>query len=123
MTLTHTVIDDDSATLRMLVLSTTTVEVMEGDETGATYTVRLGTEPSATTTVVISGYADTDLNLSVESLTFTTSRHRPARESWLGTGALTPPGAEYAGETADLAVTAMTATARHWEHDHDTARR
>ena len=35
----------------MLVLSTTTVEVMEGAETGATYTVRLGTEPSATTTV------------------------------------------------------------------------
>ena len=46
----------------MLVLSTTTVEVMEGDATGATYTVRLGTEPSATTTVVISGYADTDVS-------------------------------------------------------------
>ena len=35
---------------------------MEGAETGATYTVRLGTEPSATTTVVISGYADTDVD-------------------------------------------------------------
>ena len=30
---------------------------MEGDETGVTYTVRLGTEPSATTTVTVSGQA------------------------------------------------------------------
>ena len=37
-----------------------------------TYTVRLGTEPSATTTVVISGYADTDVDLSTTFLTFTT---------------------------------------------------
>ena len=55
-----TVIDDDSA---MLVLSTTTVEVMEGDATGVTYTVRLATQPSATTTVAISGQGNTDVSV------------------------------------------------------------
>ena len=103
-------IDDDSASL---VLSTTTVEVMEGDETGATYTVRLGTEPSATTTVVISGYADTDVDLSVESLTFTTSSWDTAQRVTVMAGddhdtaddmvtlTHTASGAEYAGVSAD----------------------
>ena len=111
-----TVIDDDSASL---VLSTTTVEVMEGDEPGATYTVRLGTEPSATTTVAISGYADTDLNLSVESLTFTTENWSTAQSVTVMAGddhdtaddmvtlAHTASGAEYAGESAELAVTVI----------------
>ena len=44
---------------------------MEGDATGVTYTVSTGTEPSATTTVVISGYADTDVSVDNATLTFT----------------------------------------------------
>ena len=113
-----TVIDDDSA---MLVLSTTTVEVMEGDATGVTYTVRLGTEPSATTTVVISGQANTDVSLSaLTSLTFTTAnwstaqtrdRHgwgRPRHRRRHGDAhSHASGGGEYAGVSAALAVTVI----------------
>ena len=124
-----TVIDDDSA---MLVLSTTTVEVMEGAETGATYTVRLGTEPSATTTVTISGQANTDVSLSTTSLTFTTANWSTAQSVTVMAGddhdtaddavtlAHSASGAEYAGETADLAVTVIDddSAITGPEHDH-----
>ena len=108
-TLPVTVVDDDTA---MLVLSTTTVKVMEGDETGATYTVRLGTEPGATTTVAISGYADTDVDLSTTSLTFTTS-------SWSTPQAVKVTAADDA-DTADEAVT-LAHSASGAEYDSVTA--
>ena len=60
-----------------LVLSTSSVTVGEADTTGESYTVRLATRPSATTTVEVSGHGGTDLNLSglsaSSTLTFTTS--------------------------------------------------
>ena len=108
---------------------------MEGDATGATYTVKLGTEPSATTTVVISGYADTDLNLSVESLTFTTSRtgstaqrvtvmagddHDTADD--MVTLTHTASGAEYAGVSAALAVTVIDDDSAITRAEHDDRR-
>ena len=111
-----TVIDDDTPEL---ILSTTTLEVMEGDETGATYTVRLGTQPSATTTVTISGYADTDVDLSTTSLTFTTGNWNTPQTVKVTAGpdhdddddavtlAHSASGAEYEDVSAALAVTVI----------------
>ena len=44
---------------------------MEGDAGGATYTVRLGTEPSAEVTVTVSGQIGTDVSVDKATLTFT----------------------------------------------------
>ena len=73
--LTVTVTDDDTAAI---VLSPTSLTVTEGDTNGASYTVKLTTEPSATVTVTIGGHSGTDLTLSGDTLnsnqlTFTTS--------------------------------------------------
>ena len=107
-----TVTDDESVGLT---LSTTALGVTEGDD--AEYTVRLATQPSATVTVAITGQASTDLTLSAASLTFTTSTWNTAQTVTVSaaedddavndTATLlhTASGGDYAGETAEVAVT------------------
>ena len=70
--LTVTVTDND----RGIVFDPTSLTVEEGDATGATYTVKLATQPSEDVTVTVSGQASTDLELtglSANILTFTTA--------------------------------------------------
>ena len=107
-----TVTDDESVGLT---LSTTALGVTEGDD--AEYTVRLATQPTATVTVAVTGQADTDLTLSAASLTFTTSTWNTAQTVTVSaaedddavndTATLlhTASGGDYAGETAEVAVT------------------
>ena len=107
-----TVTDDDTAGLT---LSTATLGVAEGDD--AEYTVRLATQPTATVTVAVTGQASTDLTLSAASLTFTTSTWSTAQTVTVSaaedidaandaaTLLHTASGGDYAGETAEVAVT------------------
>ena len=107
-----TVTDDESVGLT---LSTTALGVTEGDD--AEYTVRLATQPTATVTVAVTGQASTDLTLSAASLTFTTSTWNTAQTVTVSaaedddavndTATLlhTASGGDYAGETAEVAVT------------------
>ena len=107
-----TVTDDDTASLT---LSTMTLGVAEGDD--AEYTVRLATQPTSTVTVAISGTASTDLSLDSTSLTFTTSTWSTAQTVTVSaaedidaandaaTLLHTASGGDYAGETAEVAVT------------------
>ena len=62
--------DDESP---HLVLSKESISPVEGSPSGESYTVRLGSQPTATATVEIAGHEDTDLRLSTTTLTFTTS--------------------------------------------------
>ena len=112
-TLPVTVVDDD----RGIVLSPTSLEVEEGDATGATYTVKLATQPSAQVTVTVTGHSGTDVSLDNASLTFTTGNWDTAQTVTVtaahdfdgsddtATLTHTATGGNYAGETADLAVT------------------
>ena len=112
-TLPVTVVDDD----RGIVLSPMSLEVDEGDATGATYTVNLATQPSVEVTVAISGHTGTDVSVDKASLTFTTSNWDTAQTVTVTavedadmaddsvTLTHTATGGNYAGETADLAVT------------------
>ena len=107
-----TVTDDDTAGLT---LSTTMLGVTEGDD--AEYTVRLATQPTATVTVAVTGTASTDLSLDSTSLTFTTSTWSTAQTVTVSaaedidaandaaTLLHTASGGDYAGETAEVAVT------------------
>ena len=107
-----TVTDDDTAALT---LSTATLGVAEGDD--AEYTVRLATQPTATVTVAVTGQASTDLTLSAASLTFTTSTWNTVQTVTVSaaedidaandaaTLLHTASGGDYAGETAEVAVT------------------
>ncbi len=54
-------------------VSKTALTVTEEDTTGATYTVVLNTQPTATVTVTVAGHAGTDVTPSPTSLTFTTT--------------------------------------------------
>ena len=65
-----TVKDDETASL---VLTPTKIEIDEAATGSATYRVRLSSEPTATTTVNITGHGGADLSLDRTSLTFTTS--------------------------------------------------
>ena len=112
-TLPVTVVDDD----RAIVLSRMSLSVHEGDTTGATYTVKLATEPSETVTVAVSGHTDTDVSLDTATLTFTTDDWSTAQTVKVTTAedddgaddavtlTHTATGGNYAGETATLAVT------------------
>ena len=112
-TLPVTVVDND----RAIVLSRTSLSVDEGDTTGATYTVKLATQPSAEVTVAVSGHTGADLSLDKASLTFTTGNWNTAQTVTVTarhdddvaddsvTLTHTATGGNYAGETADLAVT------------------
>ncbi len=108
-----TVVDDD----RGIVLTPTTLSVAEGDATGATYTVKLATQPSTQVTVAISGHTGTDVSVDTASLTFTTDDWSTAQTVKVTaaedddgaddsvTLTHTATGGNYAGETATLAVT------------------
>ena len=77
-----TISDDET---KRLVFSRTTVPVTEGSE--ATYTVRLGTAPTSSVEVTVSGHGSTDLTVDTDSgtngnqtsLTFTTSTWNSAQ--------------------------------------------
>ena len=115
--MTVTVSDND----RGIVFDPASLSVEEGDATGATYTVKLATEPSEEVTVTVSGQADTDLTLTglsaTHTLTFTTSNWNTAQTVTVKAGqdddgtddsvTLTPAagGGDYAGASADLKVT------------------
>ena len=98
-----TVTDNDTVGLT---LSSTTLGVTEGDD--AEYTVRLGTQPSATVTVAITGTTGTDLNLDSTSLTFTTSNWNTAQTVTVTAG----EDDDGANDTATLLHTASGATTR-----------
>ena len=101
-----------------LVVDPTSLTVAEGGS--ATYTVRLATQPSATVTVAITGQAGTDLTLGATSLTFNPSGsnlwstaqtvtvsagHDDDTSNDAATLVHTASGGDYAGETANVAVT------------------
>ena len=114
-----TVVDDD----RGIVLSETALSVGEGDAAGETYTVKLAALPSETVTVTVTGQANTDLTLTglsgTNALTFTAGNWDTAQTVTVKAGqdadgaddsvtlTHTAAGGEYAGETADLAVTVV----------------
>ena len=56
-------VDDDETV--SIVLSETTLTVVEGDAAGQTYTVKLSHEPSVEITVTVSGQDQTDLDAAV----------------------------------------------------------
>ena len=62
-----------TATLPGVTVSTPALTVTEEDTTGATYTVVLDSQPTATVTVTVAGHAGTDVTPSPTSLTFTTT--------------------------------------------------
>ena len=108
-----TVNDDD----RGIVLTPTTLSVVEGDATGASYTVKLATQPSAQVTMAVTGHSGTDVSVDKASLTFTTGNWNTAQTVTVTaaedddgaddseTLTHTAAGGNYAGETATLAVT------------------
>ena len=108
-----TVVDDD----RAIVLSATSITVGEGDAVGVSYTVKLATQPSEDVTVAVTGHSGADLNLDKTTLTFTTSNWNAAQTVKVtaahdadgaddaATFTHTATGGNYAGVTADLAVT------------------
>ena len=65
-------------------ISPTTLTVIEGDETGVSYTVVLTSQPAGDVTVAISGHSGTDLSISgttltSDALTFTTANWETAQ--------------------------------------------
>ena len=65
---TVTIEEDDAAAVS---IDPTELTVLEGDATGASYTVVLDTQPSAEVTIDISGHGGTDVSVDQSSLTFT----------------------------------------------------
>ena len=96
-----TISDDET---QRLVFSRTTVPVAEGSE--ATYTVKLGSAPTASVEVTISGHGSTDLTVDTDSgtngnqtsLTFTTS-------TWNSAQTVTVTAAEDNDTTNEAAIT------------------
>ena len=112
-----TVDDDDEAGI---VLSKASLGPAEGSSSGESYTVRLSSEPTATTTVTITGHSDTDLTLTgptSDELTFTSSNWNTAQtvtvkaaqddDAYGDTATLThsASGGDYQGMVKDLTVT------------------
>ena len=60
-------------------VSTMALTVTEQNATGGTYTVVLGTQPTANVTVTVSGHAGTDVTPAPASLTFTTTNWETAQ--------------------------------------------
>ena len=108
-----TVVDND----RAIVLSPSSLEVEEEDPTGATYTVKLATEPSQTVTITIAGQAGTEVSVDDAELTFTTDNWDTVQTVTVKAGGdtdgaddrvtltHTAAGGNYADVTAELAVT------------------
>ena len=111
-------VDDDEVT--DLDLSATSLNPVEGNTGGTTYTVRLTSQPTAAVMVTIGGHADTDLALSGVSasstLTFTTSNWNSEQtvtvragedaDAYNDTATLTHTanGGDYGGVTRELPV-------------------
>ena len=91
-----------------MTIDPTTLTVNEGDATGASYTVKLNTQPAGDVTVTISGHSGTDLTLSGTGLsedgelTFTT-------ENWGTAQTVKVTAAEDADATTDPDVTLVQA--------------
>ena len=117
--LTLSITDDDTADI---VLSPTSLTVIEEGASGVSYTVALATEPTVDVTVTISGHAGTDLNLgggrlSNDTLTFTpvnwdrpqtvtvAAAHDDDGVTDAETLTHTAAGGEYAGVARDLPAT------------------
>ena len=106
-------VDDDETV--GLVLSDSSLNPAEGGN--ESYTVTLASEPNAQVTVAITGTTDTDLSLDTTSLTFTTANWGTAQTVTVtvaqdddgtddtATLTHTASGGDYAGKTAELAVT------------------
>ena len=92
VTVAVTVDDDETAAIDVSVAS---LEVDEGDASGESYTVRLGTLPSGSVTVTVSGHADSDVSVSATSLTFTTA-------NWDTMQTVTVTAAHDADDTDDI---------------------
>ena len=107
--------DDESP---HLALSKNSLAPVEGSSSGESYTVRLGSQPTATVTVEIAGHAGTDLRLSTTTLTFTTSNWNSPRTVTVtaeddpdaaddrATLTHTASGGDYGDVARDLPVTA-----------------
>ena len=65
---TVTITENDAAGVA---IAPTSLTVIEGDATGASYTVVLDSQPTADVTVTISGHSGTDVSLDTSTLTFT----------------------------------------------------
>ena len=110
-----TVVDDD----RGIVLTPTTLSVEEDDAEGASYTVKLATQPDEEVMVTVTGHAGTDLRLDTATLTFTTGNWDTAQTVTLTaaqdddgsddeeTLTHTAAGGQYDSVTADLPVTVV----------------
>ena len=112
-------VDDDETV--SIVLSESSLTVVEGDSTGGTYTVKLSHQPSREVTVTVTGQDTTDLTLSglsgTDTLTFTASTWDDAQTVTVKAGEDTDAandkvtlthaatGGEYEGVSSDLAVT------------------
>ena len=112
-------VDDDETV--SIVLSETTLTVIEGDATGQTYTVKLSHEPSVEITVTVSGQDETDLELTGlgegNTLTFDATSWSVAQTVTVKadqdddganekvTLVHTGSGGEYGGVSSDVAVT------------------
>ena len=112
-------VDDDETV--SIVLSKSSLTVVEGDTAGQTYTVKLSHEPSVEVTVTVSGQDQTDLTLSglsgTDTLTFDATTWDDAQTVTVKaredtdaandkvTLTHTAAGGEYAGAKSDLAVT------------------
>ena len=112
-------VDDDETV--SVVLSKSSLTVVEGDAAGQTYTVKLSHEPSVEVTVTVTGQDQTDLELSglsgTDTLTFdattwddaqtVTVKAREDTDAKNDSVTLvhTAAGGEYAGAKSDLAVT------------------
>ena len=66
-----TVTDNDNDAPPGVTVSTPALTVTEEDTTGASYTVVLNSEPTATVTVTVAGHAGTDVSLTPSSATLT----------------------------------------------------
>ena len=112
-------VDDDETV--SIVLSKTTLTVVEGDAAGQTYTVKLSHEPSVEVTVTVTGQDQTDLELTGlgegDTLTFDATSWGDAQTVTVKaredtdaandkvTLVHTAAGGEYAGAKSDVAVT------------------
>ena len=112
---TVSITENDSAGVT---ISPTSLTVTEGDAAGASYTVKLTSEPAGNVTVTISGQADTDLTLSGTTLsndgelTFTT-------ENWGTVQTVTVKAAEDDDAVTDAEVTLAHAISSTADTDYN----
>ena len=94
----------DNDALPGVTVSTPALTVTEEDTTGATYTVVLDSQPTATVTVTVAGHAGTDVTPNPTSLTFTTTTWGTAQTVTVTAGA----DADMANESVSLTHSAAS---------------